>query len=159
MESVERIEPITLDCAGERHTPRFTPLEKTLVALLAVMASFVLIVFLRPSFAGDPHSASVDLTRANLGRLTTLLERYHQHVGAYPTSLGDLYRLPPGMTQQFWGGPYVDAPDRFKDAWGREFQYKSPGTHNSQQYDLWSIGRDGQDATGDDIRNWAADDP
>jgi len=159
MGSLEHPEPITLDYACDRPARRFTPLEKTLVAMLAIMASFVLIVFMRPSFNGDRFSANIDLTRANLGELTAPLERYHQHAGAYPASLANLYRLPSGMTQEAWGGPYVDGPSRLKDAWGREFQYQSPGTHNTQGYDLWSAGSDGQDTTDDDIGNWAESDP
>jgi len=35
------------------------------------------------------------------------------------------------------------------DGWGREFHYQSPPPY--QSYKLWSVGRDGQDGTADDI--------
>jgi len=39
------------------------------------------------------------------------------------------------------------------DPWGRELQYRYPGTHNTSAYDLFSLGPDGTES-GDDITNW-----
>lgn len=45
-------------------------------------------------------------------------------------------------------------PSKLLDPWGREFQYLNPGSHNPDSYDLWSVGPDGQEGTGDEIGNW-----
>ena len=93
-----------------------------------------------------------------MASLTGPLEIFYQAMGRYPTELKELYDKPAGEAEAGkWAGPYLDSPYKLKDAWGREFRYRSPGAHNSQ-YDLWSMGKDGQDGTEDDIHNWAADD-
>ena len=34
------------------------------------------------------------------------------------------------------------------------YQYKHPGLHNPSGYDLYSLGKDSTEGTGDDIGNW-----
>jgi general secretion pathway protein G len=41
------------------------------------------------------------------------------------------------------------------DPWGRDYQYKSPGTHRTYDYDMYSTGHDGIESE-DDIKNWEA---
>jgi general secretion pathway protein G len=41
-----------------------------------------------------------------------------------------------------------------QDPFGNEYQYQSPGTHNSDGYDLFSAGADRKPGTADDIGNW-----
>ena len=44
------------------------------------------------------------------------------------------------------------------DPWGHEYQYRYPGTKNTEAsstpYDLFSIGKDNKPDTEDDIGNW-----
>ena len=41
------------------------------------------------------------------------------------------------------------------DGWGNELGYTSPGSNNpANDYDLWSVGADGNYPTSDDIKNW-----
>jgi general secretion pathway protein G len=94
------------------------------------------------------------LASANMRGLTSPLELYRLKLGAYPTSLDDLYQLPRGITQEAWGGPYLDGADKLKDVWGRPLRYKAPGVKNPKWYDLWSAGKDGVSGTKDDIKNW-----
>ncbi len=51
-------------------------------------------------------------------------------------------------------GPYIERGVP-KDPWGNDYIYKSPGDHNTEGYDLHSLGPDGQDGTEDDIDNWS----
>lgn len=44
--------------------------------------------------------------------------------------------------------------DMPKDPWGQEYKYRIPPTKSKDDYDLWSVGPDGQDGTDDDIGNW-----
>jgi general secretion pathway protein G len=52
-----------------------------------------------------------------------------------------------------WNGPYREKAVP-SDPWGRQYQYASPGRHNTDSYDVWSLGPDGADGTDDDIGNW-----
>ena len=45
-------------------------------------------------------------------------------------------------------------PKDVLDPWGNQYQYKKPAEKSGMEYDLWSIGPDGQDGTDDDIGNW-----
>ncbi len=43
-----------------------------------------------------------------------------------------------------------------RDPWGQPYMYRYPAQKSKKPYDLWSIGKDGQDGTEDDIGNWKA---
>ena len=40
------------------------------------------------------------------------------------------------------------------DPWGHSYQYRNPGRHNPDKYDVFSMGPDGLPDTDDDIGNW-----
>ena len=44
--------------------------------------------------------------------------------------------------------------DGINDPWGRVFQYRNPGTKSGGDFDVFSMGADGQPDTADDIGNW-----
>jgi general secretion pathway protein G len=139
----------------------FTLIEVLLViAILGMMAALVVPRLMR---AGD--TAKVDLTKATVGSsgpLATALDLFKLHVGRYPTTTEGLKAMverPEGIDQEedLWKGPYIGSVDQLKDPWRNEFQYKSPGDVNTDGYDLWSNGPDGQSGTEDDIKNWKSD--
>ncbi len=83
------------------------------------------------------------------------IDRYFAEVGRYPTALSEVVGASaPPPADSVWRGPYLTNPDLAKDPWGRPFQYRSPGAHNTESYDLWSAGADGVNGTADDIGNW-----
>ena len=89
------------------------------------------------------------------GTLAAALELFKMHVGRYPGKLDELVEQPENEADaEKWRGPYVTSADTLKDPWGHRLMYLSPGEHNRDTYDLWSIGADGQDGTDDDITNW-----
>ncbi len=45
-------------------------------------------------------------------------------------------------------------PEALMDPWGKKYQYRNPGKHNTDSYDVYSFGPDGQEGTRDDIGNW-----
>jgi general secretion pathway protein G len=83
------------------------------------------------------------------------LTTYRIHLGDYPSTAEGLQALvnPPSGKADRWKGPYLQDGKLPKDPWGRDYQYKYPGTHNKTSYDLYSLGASGQD---DDkvIGNW-----
>ncbi len=131
----------------------FTLLEVLLVVgILALLAAFVV-----PQFLKTQEDANVKLTRGNMGGLTSPLELFHQALGRYPEELKELFEKPEDEDEASkWTGPYIDDPTKLKDAWGRELQYlgNDEAKANEGRYDLWSLGKDGEDGTDDDIKNW-----
>ena len=53
--------------------------------------------------------------------------------GQYPTDLKQL------LTDKV-----VTSEKKLKDPWGKFYQYKVPGTHNPESYDLWATTPDGK---------------
>ncbi|XZE51583.1 type II secretion system major pseudopilin GspG [Planctomycetaceae bacterium SH139] len=128
----------------------FTLIELLLVlAILLVLAGLVV-----PKLAGRQKSASIDATRISIEGLEQAIELYSiDHEGLAPSSAEGLGALTarPGKDPS-WRGPYLaDVP---LDAWGEAFQYRMPGTHNRDGYDLVSAGPDHAFGTDDDIGNW-----
>ena len=91
------------------------------------------------------------------GPLTQAILMFKFDTGSYPGSLGDLFDKPKDKpVGEKWKGPYLKDPEGLKDPWGNEYRYLGgdAARHNKDSFDLWSIGPDGQDGTGDDIGNW-----
>ncbi len=111
------------------------------------------------TFRPPTSERSLELTRSAVrsdGVLAFGINRYRLRLERLPTSLEDLIRRPPDLEPyEEWEGPYVTA-GLLSDHWGNRYQYRSPGAHNQEGYDLWSMGPDGQDGTPDDIGNWMA---
>ena len=90
--------------------------------------------------------------------LKTSLVRYRIDLGDYPSTdegIKALIVAPEGKADR-WRGPYMDAKGGNVpvDPWTEAYQYRYPGTHNTEGYDLFSKGRDRQADTADDIGNW-----
>jgi len=138
-----------------RRRAGFTLMELLLVLAILVILGSLAVVSLGTISAG----ADQDAARAQIGLLETPLDVYNLHMKTYPaTAEGlDVLRAPPsaGASGQRWKGPYMDEAVP-PDPWDAPYQYQFPGKRNSQKYDLWSLGPDGQDGTDDDIGNWPA---
>ena len=131
----------------------FTLIEVLLVViLLAVIASMVV-----PRLTGRSRKAKISIARTDiLGSIPTALDLYELDNGAYPTTEQGLQALLTEPTSppvpRKWSGPYLKrAP---LDPWDNPYQYRHPGAHNTDEYDLFSFGPDGQEGGGDDITNW-----
>ena len=139
----------------------FTLIEVLLViAILGMLAAFVL-----PSIMGAGDKAQVDLVAAAVGSsgsFSQALDLYKIHVGKYPSTdegLKALMERPDSVEEDSkkWHGPYLKSADGLVDPWGNTYNYKYPGDVNTDGFDLWSNGPDGQEGTDDDIRNWKTD--
>ena len=125
----------------------FTLVEMLLVVtIIGILAALVI-----PRIAGTSDKARITAAEADIkGGIKTALDRYEVENGSYPKSLTDLVQRPGDAKN--WNGPYLDEIP--KDPWGQPYVYVYPGRNNPSSYDLYSIGRDGQDGTADDIGNW-----
>lgn len=127
----------------------------TLIELMLVVIIIgALVAMVMPRLAGRSEQAKVGAAKADIStNIATGLKLYELDNGRYPTEseggLNALFTKPAGATN--WNGPYLEKKPL--DPWGREYQYKSPGQHRSYDYDLYSLGRDGQPGN-DDVTNW-----
>lgn len=124
------------------------------IVILGLLAAAVV-----PALFGQREGAEKNLTRSAVDSgLSGALDRYQLDMRRFPTSdegLRALFDRPSDEEEaKKWNGPYVQDPDKLKDAWGREFKYEAPGQYNTTRYDLSSAGPDGQHGTADDIINW-----
>jgi general secretion pathway protein G len=104
------------------------------------------------------QTARIHATRLQLKNFDTALANYELHVGRFPETREGLQALvsrPNNVHEKAWDGPYLklDGPGLPRDPWHNAYQYRSPGQQNAE-YDLWSLGPDGIEGTGDDITNW-----
>lgn len=103
---------------------------------------------------------STRLTRIQMvigerGVLTYGISRFKLRAGHYPAALSELMHRPDDLkASDTWHGPYVSTEGFLFDPWENAYAYRVPGLHNTESYDLWSLGPDGEDNTGDEIGNW-----
>jgi len=106
-----------------------------------------------PRLAGRSEQARVAAAEADVrSNIATALKLYELDNGKFPaTSEGLKALLEKSASVSNWNGPYLEREPL--DPWGRVYQYKSPGQHRPQDYDLYSWGNDGTES-GDDVKNW-----
>ncbi|MDD5194411.1 MAG: type II secretion system major pseudopilin GspG [Candidatus Omnitrophica bacterium] len=132
-----------------RKMKAFTLIELMLVVIIiGALAAMVL-----PRFAGRGEQARIGVARADIeAHIPTALKLYDLDNGGFPSSeegLNALLNKPASASG--WHGPYLEK--KAIDPWGREYKYKSPGDHKID-YDIYSVGKDGQEGTADDVKNW-----
>jgi len=126
----------------------------TLIELMLVVIIIgVLVAMVVPRMSGRSEEARIAVAKADVDlNLATALKLYEMDNGAFPSSsegLNALLTAP--STAKNWKGPYIEKIPL--DPWGKDYQYKSPGTHRTYDYDLYSLGRDGVESA-DDVFNW-----
>ena len=127
----------------------------TLVEILLVVAIIgMLAAMVFPRLVGRTQQAKISRAKADIASIGLALDLHELDLGRYPASLEELTsREAPsdlGSGVQ-WNGPYLKKrlPS---DPWGRPYSYARESQHN-QDYDLWSLGPDGQPGK-DDVTNW-----
>ena len=125
----------------------FTLIEIMLVVIIiGILAAMVV-----PRLTGRSEEARRSVAKTDIeANLSVALDLYEMDNGAYPASFENLRTKPTEATN--WKGPYIKKSPL--DPWGRAYVYKFPGTHNPESYDLYSLGKDGQEGGGDDVANW-----
>ncbi|MFH1459965.1 MAG: type II secretion system major pseudopilin GspG [Candidatus Omnitrophota bacterium] len=127
----------------------FTLIELMLVVIIiSALAAMVL-----PRLTGRSEQAKTAAARADImANIATALKLYELDNGQFPSTAEGLKALmanPASLAS--WNGPYLEKEPL--DPWGRTYEYKSPGQNRPQDYDLYSLGRDGL-ASEDDVTNW-----
>jgi len=122
------------------------------VVILGILAATII-----PQFMGTTNDAKVSAAKSHIAELESALERFNIHMDRYPTTeegLKALVEAPAGDDKK-WRGPYINLLR--PDPWGTPYQYKYPGAHRANGFDLWSRGADkadGGEGDGADIGNW-----
>jgi general secretion pathway protein G len=115
----------------------------TLIELLIVMIILgLLAAMVAPKMFQKVGSSKQKAAKAQIAMIGVALDAYRLDIGAYPnTEEGlDVLRKNPGYGA--WDGPYL-SKDVPRDPWNRPYVYRAPGEHGD--YDLYSLGADGQD--------------
>lgn len=128
----------------------------TLIEVLLVLVILVVIGSIAAStFMGAQEGANEDAAKAQIGMFTSAIDMYQFHTKNVPEKLEDLINKPSDKTMaDRWRGPYLSKSSVPVDPWDNEYKISKPGKHNSEGYDVWSMGPDGDDQTDDDIGNW-----
>ena len=127
----------------------------TLIELMLVVIIIgALTAMVMPRLAGRTEQAKISAAQADVSaNIATALKLYELDNGRYPSTedggLQALFTKPGNATN--WNGPYLEKKPL--DPWGKEYQYRAPGSHRTYDYDLFSLGHDGQESD-DDVTNW-----
>ena len=132
----------------------------TLIEIMAV----VLIIGMLTGMVGlavwrQVDSAKVRSTRSQIKLLEGVLEAYRMDNASFPSTEQGLTALvqPPPEARNADPRGYLSERRVPNDGWGRPFQYEAPGQHNTDAFDLWSLGADGTpggNGNDADIGNW-----
>lgn len=129
----------------------------TLLEILVVLAIIGLLVSLAVTnidkIFGDAKRSTAEVFVKQSMKVP--LTAYRMHIGDYPTTTEGLQALitPPATRADRWRGPYLQDGKMPVDPWGRPYQYRYPGAHSKDTYELFSYGPDGQESD-DDVRSW-----
>lgn len=130
----------------------------TLVEILVVITIVVLLAGLAITNLNKVlGNSQTDVARLFVNQsLKAALVTYRMNLGSYPTTDEGLQALitAPAAKVDRWRGPYIEGNKIPQDPWSQPYMYRSPGVHNKDGYDLWSMGPDQKDGTDDDIGNW-----
>lgn len=117
------------------------------MVILVLLASIATTIVIRRIEDGRRTKALMDIKT-----METALDLYKADTGSYPTTEQGLEALiaPPTMppVPAKWNGPYLKQRQVPLDPWGNPYQYESDG----ENYVLFSVGKDGQPNTDDDVR-------
>jgi len=130
---------------------------KLIILIIIIIVIFIVMVMPRfmPRFVTPINEIRKGFARANISTISEALEMYKKDNGCYPTTEQGLKALveKPLPSPSNWNGPYLKHDPI--DPWQKYYQYRCPSQNGQPDFDLWSLGRDGNNGTDDDITNWA----
>lgn len=123
----------------------------TLLELLVVIVIIGLLIGLvAPAALRQLGGARVSITKQSIERLGSILDMYKLDVGSYPSTSDGLEALVAKPTDaDNWNGPYVKAENGLLDPWRHPYIYRSPSQRDGHDYDICSLGPNGQQGSGD----------
>lgn len=134
--------------------------------LRAILIGLVLGFPVKGYFDYRTHSYNAQMcadAKRNILYYQEVLEEAAKKWGRYPTSdegLDSLVNRPKDMSEALWHGPFIwmGGSVIHKDPWGNDYVYRYPGIHNTNRFDLYSLGPNGkmksEAGDNDAIGNW-----
>ncbi len=136
----------------------FTLIEIMVVVVIIGLLAAVVV----PKFLEQVDKARVSKAKSDIQAIETALTMYKLDNYVYPTTemgLKALVQKPdPALAKNWRPGGYLERLN--KDPWKNDYLYVNPGTHGAGEYDLYSLGADGQPGGEEykaDIGNWNLD--
>ena len=132
----------------------------TLIELMAVVVIIgLLATIVGMNVAKRVEEAKIKSTKVQISQLSSALDAFKMDNGFYPSTEQGLESLVGEPTvgrtpKHYSSGGYLRQKSIPKDPWDNVFNYREPGTKNSDSFDIWSNGPDAQEGTEDDITNW-----
>ncbi len=122
------------------------------VVILGILAATII-----PQFINTTQDAKVSAAKSDIAQLESAIERFYINMDRYPTTEEGLKALAdaPSGDEKKWRGPYIKQVR--PDPWKNPYQYRAPGTHGKNRFDVWTFGADGAEGGEDeaaDIGNW-----
>lgn len=129
----------------------------TLLELLVVIVIIgLLAAFVAPRYFSQIGKSQTQIARAQIDSFDKALDQYRIDTGHYPTTEQGLAALNVQPANEgLWRGPYLKKGVPL-DPWGNAFVYRMPSSVPGREYDITSLGKDGQvGGTGDnaDVTN------
>ena len=124
--------------------------------LIAIAIMGVIAVGAVQYLGGKLEQSRRDTTATTLQVVDGAIDNYHLDIGKYPETLADLSRKPYNESAaKKWTDPYlkqaVKNPEYMPlDGWGEEIQYDLHESGSARPYELYSFGKNGQDAPEDE---------
>lgn len=131
--------------------------------LIALVIIGILGAFVLQNFGGEVTKARYTKLKADFQTIESALMRYYNDNGFYPTSeqgLQALIQKPESNPEpnNYPRNGYIAKMQ--KDPWGNDYLYLSPAEYGEGDYEILSLGADGQEGGQDqstDIANWNVD--
>jgi general secretion pathway protein G len=133
----------------------------TLVELMIVLIILGLIsTFAVVKLMDRLAEANIRATQAQIATLENALQFYKLSCNDYPSTDQGLEALISKSTvgkecDNYPDGGFLEKHVIPEDPWGNPYQYAYPGQNNTGSFDLWSMGKDEESNTQDDVVNWA----
>ena len=130
--------------ALSRRNDGFTLMEIMIVVTIIALLSAVIIV---PNVTKYLRRAKVEAAKVQIKNLQTPLLEYQSQKGNYPST-------EEGLEALVKEGLLKKVP---LDPWGNPYQYRYPGEHDQEEYEIWSYGADGKEGGeghNADIKSW-----
>jgi len=125
-----------------------------LIQLLLIVLILGTVAFIVWPRTGGLSAARFAAAKADIVTINSAISMFQHDCGRYPTTeegLAPLVERPPAIPAVQWRGSYLHGPAR--DPWGRLYIYARPGFHNTNAYDVYSLGPDGKGGN-EAIGNW-----
>ena len=139
-----------------RHSSRrlaraFTLLEIVIVMTILGILAGTAVKLLK----GNVDAAKETRVESDIQAVSTQVQLYESRAGRMPTTEQGIKALVEKPTAEpvpeRWSQLLEEEP---KDPWGQPYKYTYPAVKGKKAFDMWSVGKDGQDGTADDIGNF-----